>query len=542
MMKKLLFLALLALALAGCGTGEVKINASAALPTMQPTATAMPWGTPTPYPRQQALAVPDADWDNREPYKASMREGFEDKLFAYENPNRYRIDFELSFPGQLATINGAQRVLYTNTSTDTLDRVMFRLYPNLAAFGAFMSVEDVTMNGEPVSTTLEAQDTALSVPVPGGLAPGETAEIGMAFYVVIEKGFTSGYIQFSYVQDVLAAPEYYPVLSVYDEGEGWWKNLNPDRGDATYSETGHYEVTLTAPSDVVIVLSGEEVSREDNGDGTTSYHYFAALQRDSALFASTDYQELTGEIDGVAVNVYSRDDLGAAEALKMTIDSMRTYNELFGEYPFNEVDVAQTPTRAGGIEYPGVFVVADNYWNPGAPFFEVVIAHEAAHQWWYSVIGNDQTSQPWIDEALTAFTEGVYMEFVKGEKEGDQYVEGKWARYHNYKGNGNRDLVIGMPVTSYDGYEYSTIVYTKGSLFFQTLREELGDEAFFKALRYYFETHSYLTVTPNDVLAAFESVTEDELDGIFYEWVGSFEGIDMEAVAQYRAEQEAQSN
>ncbi len=451
-----------------------------------------------------------------------MRPSFVADLYEYPDPNRYYMEVTITPVDTLIMFTGAERVLYTNKSGDVLDTVVFRLYPNETAFGARMEVTHAEVNGQPVTPRLEAGRTALVLPLPEPIGPGESVEVTLEFYVAIEKGLQSGYAQFSYVHHILATPDFYPVLSVYEDG-GWWMDVGPDRGDAVYSETGLYEALITVPAEWTLVASGEEIASTDNGDGTITYHYVSGLMRDFALMASDNFSRMTGTVEDIEINVYclSDDFDGADDALRFAQDAIEVYNTHYGPYPFTELDVVETPTRAGGIEYPGLIVVAEDVWVPGEPFFEVVVAHEVAHQWWYSQVGNDQVRYPWIDEALTSFTEYIYTYYVHGEERAEEYMEGFRSTYLGYTGSGGRDLPIGMPVSAYDDREYGVFVYRKGAVFFYALEQELGRDTLLEALQTYLERYRYRVARPEDLLHVFEEVSGRDLDEIFAEWVGA---------------------
>ena len=68
---------------------------------------------------------------------------------------------------------------------------------------------------------------------------------------------------------------------------------------------------------------------------------------------------------------------------------------------------------------------------------------------------------------------------------------------------------------------YSRIVYSKGALFFQALRDEIGDEAFFKALQEYYLDFQFDIAKPDDLLNIFEDVSGRSLDGFFEKWLYS---------------------
>jgi aminopeptidase N len=61
--------------------------------------------------------------------------------------------------------------------------------------------------------------------------------------------------------------------------------------------------------------------------------------------------------------------------------------------------------------------------------------------------------------------------------------------------------------------------YPKGAWVLHMLRHELGDEAFFGALRHYYETCRGRSVATADFVAAIEQHTEQELDWFFSQWL-----------------------
>jgi aminopeptidase N len=459
-------------------------------------------------------------------YAPAMLPGYVGDLETRPDAPRYDIDLALDVTPAEAIITGAQTVHYTNRSAETLDQIVFRLYPNLKSYGGEMAVSRVAVDGQAVAPGLDETRTVLSVPLRQPLAPGARVVVEMDFQIAVVAGRTRLYAQFSYLGGVLALPNAYPMLSVYEPGRGWWRVVDHPQGDVVHSETAFFHVRVTAPDDLILAASGSEVDLVDNGDGTLTHHYVAPLMRDFAVFASESYVTLSGEQDGVAITLYFDPDRPHAQAaaragLAMTQDAVRIFNASFGGYPFAELDVVQTPTGAGGIEYPGVFVVTDSIWNPDEEFFEFVIAHEAAHQWWYSLVGNDQALNPWMDEALAQYSAAVYIRDREGEAAYQAALESFRAQYTRYVG-ANEDNVIGEPVTAYPANAYFFLVYQKGPLFFAALDEAFGYDAVNRMLRDYFAAHRYGIAEPNDMLTGFEAALGQDLDDLFEAWVGPF--------------------
>jgi aminopeptidase N len=210
------------------------------------------------------------------------------------------------------------------------------------------------------------------------------------------------------------------------------------------------------------------------------------------------------------------------EALEATADALQTFNEFFGPYPYAELDVVAVPLRlASGVEYPGLFMIDDTLYGANAnnsTLLGVVVAHEAAHQWWYGVVGNNVLQQPWQDEALASFSQLLYLE----EHQPNWYAGTLQAYATRVAAVEERseETAVGQPVEAFRNRsgDYGPVVYTKGALFFIALRERLGDEAFFNALQSYYAQNQFGLAQPNDLLSAFEASCGCDLDSFYQQW------------------------
>ena len=71
-------------------------------------------------------------------------------------------------------------------------------------------------------------------------------------------------------------------------------------------------------------------------------------------------------------------------------------------------------------------------WNHADSFFEFVIVHEAAHQWWYSLVGNDQALHPWMDEGLAQYAVAVYIRAQEGDAAYQAALDSFRAQHEGY--------------------------------------------------------------------------------------------------------------
>ena len=454
-------------------------------------------------------------------FSQGLRPNFAGDVARLPDAPVYTYELELIPDFEQTVLTGSGQILYTNTTPDSLGEVVLRLYPNLSSFGGDAIVSSATINGAPVTPALDETRSIASFPLSDLLPPGEQITLGFNYSVTVFHGQRTLYNQFSYLQTELALASVLPLLSVYDVGRGWWRGVSHPQGDAVYSEVGNFDVTIISPSYLTLIASGTLVEQTPRGEQIV-LRYSAPLMRDFAIMASGQYQTLSGTYEDVSIDVHYLEGGRAAaqKALDWSLAAMDAYTQTFGPYVYRELDVVQTYTSAGGIEYPGLIVVANAIWDENSAIdFEWVTVHEVGHQWWYSMVGNDQTLYPWLDEALTEYSVAVYEGFVRGQAGYDDRLgifQRQFTDFEAVRGV----IPIGQAVSAYDVDAYSMIVYRKGGAFFDGLLQLLGPDAFRAGLQTYLSEYRYRVATPGDLQTVLEQSSGLELDDWFNLWVG----------------------
>jgi aminopeptidase N len=355
------------------------------------------------------------------------------------------------------------------------------------------------------------------VALPAPMQPGDQVVIAMDYEVVVPVTPGSNYAILAYMENVLALAHAYPMIPAYDDQIGWYTEVPPNYGDVTYSDSAYYLVRATLPSDQVVQASGFQFDSQEN-DGQTTTTWVAGPMRDFYLVSSNNYQAVETKVGDTVVRSYAPAKLKEESklALQFAVDALEVFNKFYGVYPFTEMDVAGTPTLAGGVEYPGIVVIALTLYDPNHPFFEVATAHEVGHQWFYSVVGNDQVHHPWLDESLTQYNTMLYFKEVHGQKgyeEERSDQESRWE-YIDYA-----DIPLDLPVKDYNEAEYSGIIYGRGGLFFDDLRKKIGDEAFETFQKNYYDTYKWGIATTDGLKQVAEDACGCDLTSMFEEWV-----------------------
>lgn len=502
-------MAILTLAV-GCGKAEPTAS------PVPPTATLEP---PAPV-SEPSLAPSDAAWDDRAIFREGLIGAEQAALDQLPGATVYHIDLQI--PDDLALLQGREEVRYANQEDEPLDEIYFRLFPNIV--GGKAAVSAVKVDGQDVEPIYEFLDSALRVPLPAALQPGEQVVIQMDFEVKVPWEMGGNYGLFGYFEGVLVLDEFYPVIPVYDD-EGWNVEIPSPNGDITYYDASFYLVRVIAPASLTVVASGVKVGRECEADNQI-LTFAAGPARDFYLAASENYTVVSETVGETTVNSYAfpeRAD-GAELALQFATGALRSYNERFGLYPYTEFDVVSTPMQALGMEYPGVVAIALDLYDPdedvwGLPseiMLESTVGHEVAHQWFYNVVGNDQLDEPWLDEAIVQYATGLYYLDASGERAAQDWHDSWYDRWDRVD---QADIPIGMPVGAYEGREYGAIVYGRGPLFVAALAEEMGQEPFDEFLRDYYESHKWAIGTSDAFRQLAEHHCQCDLTALFEEWV-----------------------
>jgi transcriptional regulator with XRE-family HTH domain len=399
-----------------------------------------------------------------------------------------------------------ERLDYTNVTSETLPDLMLNVYPNCSK-GTF-KLDDVRldMDGEVISPEVFPLDVMLRVELPRGLRPTEHVALFVDFGLNLPK--INPDAEFSranlgYSKRAVSLGNWYPILAVYRQDKGWYPMTCFEIGDPYVSEVADYHVTLTTTEGIVIAGTGDE-TREGK-----RWHYEAQKARSFALAASDLYQVATAQAGDVNVHsYYLPNNQEAGEAVLDTVtQALELYAELYGPYPYADYRLAETEF-AGGMEFTGLTflgsVFYDEYDGTSRTPLIPLTAHEVAHQWFFSLVGNDQVTEPWLDEAPAEYSALLYYEhYLPDDVEWWwNYAVEQWAptgiidaRIHEYRSN--RD--------------YMDAVYRRGAQFMDDLRKTMGDPAFFAFLAEYQRRYAYRLASSQDFFRLIQEFTTADL-------------------------------
>ncbi len=450
--------------------------------------------------------------------------------------NTYKIDVEF-LPNQ-KKYKAKQTVIFINNEDKALDKIYFHIYPNAfkrketAPFlfeeldfiysqgfePGYIDINKLTVEGYSSNyKILGIDDTILKIPLNDSLDIGEEVEVYMEYTVTIPPVGD----RFGYGNKTFNLGNWYPIVAVYDD-EGW--NLDPyyKVGDPFYSDVSNYEVSITAPGDYIIANTGSIISMNQDNEYKT-WDIKADLVRDFAWTASKYFIKEQKKIGSTVLNIYFlEDDKKINEFVEeVCINCFKIFNNKFGEYPYSEYSVVACDFPSG-MEYPGIVFVGEKYYNRyNKNYLETIIIHETAHQWWYSVVGNDEVDEAWLDESLTVYSEVVYINENYSIEDGNNYYNTNIETNYKYvKPTITTKEVILKPLNEFNNWtDYGMLVYNKGAMFIHEIEEKYGKETLYKILNEYYNRYKFKNATSNDFIKVCEYITGEKFDTMVNKWL-----------------------
>lgn len=475
-------------------------------------------------------------------YRSALKPEFQSDLDGYESMPRYTISATVDVEALMLT--GTATIVVPNSSPDPWPNLRFRLYPMLEHYGGNMVIMSALVNGEPATFDYTNNNTALRVDLDRALLPNQSVSVQLSWRLDIPQwaNQSSVYALFGRSQNMLSLPLFYPSLAVYQPGPvagtgNWWQLDGAERGDSAFNVASLFAVTLTLPADWVPVTSGTLVTTtlfaapsltttlSPTPTQLLAQHTIVTgPSREFMIHTSPLFQSVSGEVYGTRITSYFLPGQEAAgkAALKFTQQALAIYSDRFGEYPFTDMRVAPAPTSFRGMEYPQVMLLGIELYTRFRSNLELLAAHEMAHQWWYNIVHNDPVSEPWLDEALAEYSMKIYMEAMRGGDDAGRLQVQRWQTPLEGLKNKGQDTAVNQPVGSFlNGTQYETIVYGKGALFYDLIRDAIGTRRFDRFLHNYLQSNRWGITNSDEWLAALRDLPDPTLSTLFAQWIAA---------------------
>jgi aminopeptidase N len=351
------------------------------------------------------------------------------------------------------------------------------------------------------------RDSASSIPVaiygvegatPGQELTGELNYEGTINYTVQQSGG-------EYARSFSESPGLIESRGVYLAGSTRWV---PQVGDALMT----YTLAVDLPSGWKSVSQGGRTSGSLAG---ASERWSVDTPTEEAHLIAAPFTEYSRDAGAVKAMAFLRkpDQALADRYLDATAQYLEMYRGLLGPYPYSK------------------FALVENFWETGygMPSFTLLgeqiirfpfilhssYPHELLHNWWGNGVFVDLAGGNW-SEGLTAYLADHLIAEQRGQ--GADHRRAILQRVTNYVTPEN-DFPLSRFHSRHDAVT-EAVGYGKTAMFFNMLREKVGDAEFIKALQAFYRDNRFREASFDDIRKSFEAVSGLDLRAYFDQWIG----------------------
>jgi hypothetical protein len=477
----------------------------------------------------------------------------------WQNTGNYTID--INFNPDTRLLSGKVDIEYINNSPNTLQHILFKLYPNIYKKGSIRLMpvrpSDITdgvrissfqFNGTSVdSNKLSIDGTNMTAPV-SPLAPGGTMRFSIQYSYTLNK---TSHIRTGEIEpgaDFIAY--FFPRIAVYDDIDGW--NREPYTGPQEfYNDFGNFKAAITVPVNYVVWATGDLANCNEVLSDTYCQRLQQAEQQDGIItiidssdlkqknitrqnasntwrFSATNVTDFAFAVSDHYMWKSTSVVVDAATKRRTRVDAVfnpahKDYYEVvdFGRktvwamsnvfprwpFPYPHISIFDGPDQ---MEYP--MMVNDNPLESRAETIELV-DHEVFHTMFPFYMGTNETKYGWMDEGWATIGEWIISSIIDSSLTDDYGVGG----YERAAGTEN-DAPINTLSTQMSGTSYFVNSYPKPALGYLYVKDMLGDSLFTAALHYYIQQWQGRHPIPFDFFNCMNTGAGKNLNWFWKKW------------------------
>lgn len=292
------------------------------------------------------------------------------------------------------------------------------------------------------------------------------------------------------------------------------------------------ELTATVDKDLLVLSNGNLLDVKGNKDGTKTYHWKMDIphaNHQTSIVVGA-YTNIKKKYEDIVLNNYGYpDEVEATDASTERLpDMMKYFSEVTGmKYPYpsyTQVMVQEFPW--GGGHNAGFSTMSENMVDDHgthADFFYLwdgVEANDLAAQWFAINITPRDWSDAWLGKSFADYFNGLYCEYKNSRAE--YLLSNRIYNLSTFLGDWNGGTRRPIVTRNYDKVENMTqdnYALLHGSSVLHMLRKHLGDDNWWKAIRYYVKTYSGKTASTEDFQKAVATATGVNVDKFFDQWI-----------------------
>ena len=379
-----------------------------------------------------------------------------------------------------------------------------------------LTIQSVTLNRAAIK--FETSADKLIVPLPAAAKAGDKFEIAIRYEGKPAKGMY-----------FILPDKDYPdrPRQIWTQGES--------EDTRYYLPTYDYpndrlttETILTVPASWITVSNGKLMNVSEAGKGLKTWYWKESVPSSTYLITvvAGEFDEVKDTWHGIPVTYYAPKGRGDRLPLNYgrTPAMMELFSKRFGvDYPWEKyAQVMVDDFVAGGMENSSATTNnSSSLVHPKlAPEYftgeDDLISHELGHQWFGDLVTCKDWGDIWLNEGFATFLEAVWTEAHYGKDQAD------YERWNNAREWLESNSLWNKPIVRHDfddSSEFDGNAYNKAGWVLYMLREQIGEDAFYRGLKYYLDVNRGKSVVTADLAKAIEESAHVNVDQFFSQWL-----------------------
>ncbi|MHA4847418.1 M1 family metallopeptidase [Flavitalea antarctica] len=287
------------------------------------------------------------------------------------------------------------------------------------------------------------------------------------------------------------------------------------------SDKAAVEFKITAPTHYQVIANGLLIEETNIDAQNKLTHWKEAIPLPTKVMAvgiadfAVNHLDSTGAVD-ISSWVYPEDRASGFHDFALAKEIIPFFEGLIAPFPFRKLANVQSKTTFGGLENAGAIFYAEQMIT-GQRTGESTIVHEIAHQWFGDMATEADYSHLWLSEGFATYMTMYYMEKKYGVNSANSLLAGDRQEVKDFTGK-KLQPVVDSSVKSFMEL-LNPNSYQKASWVLHMLRQETGDEAFWKGIQLYYKSYAGKNAVTSDFQKIMEAVSGKDLKQFFYQWL-----------------------
>lgn len=390
--------------------------------------------------------------------------------------NYYHLDIKVDINQR--TVSGSNLIRFT--ATQDFKKLQIDLFENL-------EIEKILFKG--TELPYQREFNAVFISFPESIKKGDVGQLIVHYsgkpIAAKNAPWDGGFI---YSKDSSGKP-WIGVACQELGASAWWptKDHQSDEPDSML-------ISVAVPQGLMNVSNGRLRSVKALQDGYTQYNWFVSspINNYGVTLNIGDYIKIEDSFPGKKGNlsieyyVLRANEAKAKAHFPVDVKNMlKSFEHWFGPYPFYKDGYKLVETSYLGMEHQSAVAYGNRYLKgyrgkdlSGTGLglsWDYIIIHESGHEWFGNHITSKDIADMWIHEAFTTYSEGLFVESIKGKAAGAEYIKGLRKNIQN------QSPIIGQYHVNNPG---SGDMYFKGANMLHTIRTIVNnDTKWLKILR-----------------------------------------------------------